>query len=565
MIEEPKLLVVLPWRRCFCGAPQPTSPRHWLVCCSAAGIAYQNWTLVEQAFASCGLTCQRVEANGKAINEAVRSASFEKIWFHDPDLWLPVSDIVKQLSGRDTLLAIKPYRCFYQTTRPETYHFWETGGVPSIDGRRSMGQAFGRFSFIVQRELWLALGGVSQEFEGPEEVGTELGQRLVLTSLKPDERLEFSGWTLHRSVSDEERAVRQRDKDRVERPALLSESASEFAAGLRRQLQCGVSNAYVPTKLPCSLPGQLWALTCYFNPSNYRSKPENFRAFRAGLAANQVPLCLVELAFDNQPFVFTASDAELLIQIRGGAVCWQKERLLNVGLEALPAQCDKVAWLDGDILFENPNWAQETAQLLESYAIVQPFRWSVRLLPGETRAEYTQLPLGCGDNEAHYGVADGVARHGLESLNNYHLHGHTGYAWAGRRSILQKHGFYQYNPLGNADLNMACAMFSGCLNLKLERFSASSGRHLMAWAERFYGDVQGSVACAEGAVFHLWHGSKQNRLYEKRLTVLVENDFQPEDDLKVSSNGAFEWATDKPALHQWCKDYFVGRQEDAQM
>ncbi len=559
-------LVLLPWRACRCNAPQPESPRDWQVCCLAAGVAHQNWRLVEQAFFGCGLVCQRVEATGAAIDAALRSSSADTIWFHDPDLWLPVSDVCLQLSGRTSVLALKPYNCFYQTTRPETYQFWETGGVPSIDDRRPMGQAFGRFSFLIQRQLWLALGGVYHRFEGPEEVGTELGRRLIQAGLKPEGRLEFSGWTLHRSVSEEEREIRQQDKERVERPAEpLSEQARALAAGIRRQQQCGVSRAYVSPKLPCSLPGELWALTCYFNPSNYRSKPENFRAFRSGLAATGVPLCLVELAFDDQPFMFTSSDAEQLIQIRGGAICWQKERLLNLGLSALPAECDKVAWLDGDIIFENSNWAQETARLLESYAIVQPFRWSVRLLPGERWADYAQLPLGCGDNEAHYGVADGVSRHGLDSLSSYHLHGHTGYAWAGRRSILQKHGFYQYNPLGNADLNMACAMFSGCLNLKLERFSAASGRHLMAWAERFYGDVQGSVACADGAVFHLWHGSKENRLYEKRLTVLVDNDFQPEIDLRASSNGAFEWASDKPALQQWCKDYFIGRQEDAQI
>ena len=95
------------------------------------------------------------------------------------------------------------------------------------------------------------------------------------------------------------------------------------------------------------LHSKLWAITCYFNPMRYRRRLANFRIFRECL---QVPLVVVELTFGSE-FELQAQDAEILIQLRCGAILWQKERLLNLALKALPNGCNKVAWLDCDIMF----------------------------------------------------------------------------------------------------------------------------------------------------------------------------------------------------------------------
>lgn len=565
-------LVLLPWRSCHTHTPHELHQKSTVIdleespCCSAYAQALQNWERVEGWFSQHGLRCQRVQSDGAAVNQALKAAGSPLIWFHDPDLWLPLAEVIAhlRLAAATDPGVIKPFRQAYACTRPETYHYLQGGELPHDSTRRALGQGFGRRSFLITRELWLSLGGVSQDIEGPEGIGLDLGRRLEQARLKPQAELPSQGWILHRSVSDQERELRRRDEERLQRP--LADEAVRLTQEALRNFYCSHSQPCPPKPLPARLPGQLWALTCYFNPSGYQSKSANFAIFREGLRQNNVPLCLVELAFDDQPFVFqqgAQADADLLIQLRGGSICWQKERLLNIGLKALPPECDKVAWLDADVLFEKGDWARETSQMLEEFAVVQPYRWSVRLLPGERQADCSALPIGCGDGEAFYCIADGVSRHGKRSLSDYNLHGHTGYAWAARRSILEKHGFYEFNPLGNADLNMACAMFSGCLDLKLQRFSPAGGRHLSAWAERFYADIQGSVSCIDGDVFHLWHGTKKKRLYEKRLTILAAHDFLPEIDLKIGPSGALEWCTDKSELHQWCKNYFTHRDEDA--
>ena len=80
----------------------------------------------------------------------------------------------------------------------------------------------------------------------------------------------------------------------------------------------------------------------------YQRRLANYRSFREHLA---VPLITVELSY-GAGFDLREGEADVLIQLRGRDVMWQKERLLNVGLGALPSACSKVVWLDCDIIFE---------------------------------------------------------------------------------------------------------------------------------------------------------------------------------------------------------------------
>ena len=66
--------------------------------------------------------------------------------------------------------------------------------------------------------------------------------------------------------------------------------------------------------------GGLWAITSYFNPIGYRRRPANYRLFRERL---NVPLVTVELAY-GPDFELTQSDADILVQLRGEDVLWQK-------------------------------------------------------------------------------------------------------------------------------------------------------------------------------------------------------------------------------------------------
>jgi hypothetical protein len=113
----------------------------------------------------------------------------------------------------------------------------------------------------------------------------------------------------------------------------------------------------------------LWAITAYFNPARYQNRRKNYRLFHQRLA---VPLAAVELSFDGQ-FELDPDDAELLIQIDGGDVMWQKERLLNIALESLPRECEFVVWLDCDIVFQRQDWPEQVCRQLERVPLLQPY------------------------------------------------------------------------------------------------------------------------------------------------------------------------------------------------
>ena len=106
--------------------------------------------------------------------------------------------------------------------------------------------------------------------------------------------------------------------------------------------------------------GDLWAITCYFNPAGYRRRIANYRAFRRCLA---VPLVTVEISFDGH-FELERDDADVLVQVCGDSILWQKERLLNIGVKSVPGTCDNIAWLDCDVIFASDEWMERTSRLV---------------------------------------------------------------------------------------------------------------------------------------------------------------------------------------------------------
>src|SRR6516165_312417 len=117
-------------------------------------------------------------------------------------------------------------------------------------------------------------------------------------------------------------------------------------------------------------PRGLWAITSYFNPMGYRRRIKNYHDFRQHLA---VPLVTVEHSFDGT-FQLQPRDADVLVQLAGGDVMWQKERLLNVALKSVPGDCDRIAWVDCDVVFDSDDWAERASRALDDLVLVHLFQ-----------------------------------------------------------------------------------------------------------------------------------------------------------------------------------------------
>jgi len=64
-----------------------------------------------------------------------------------------------------------------------------------------------------------------------------------------------------------------------------------------------------------------------------------------------------------------------------------------------------------------------------------------------------------------------------------------------------------------------------------------------------------------GVVLHIWHGDLADRDYRNRYQILLDNDYAPDEDVRVNGGGMLEWSSDKPSLHRQVSDYFGRRKE----
>jgi hypothetical protein len=306
---------------------------------------------------------------------------------------------------------------------------------------------------------------------------------------------------------------------------------------------------------------EIWAITAYFNPMRYRRRLANFRTFRHHL---QLPLVAVELAYGAE-FELEAQDAEVLIQLRGGAMLWQKERLLNVALQALPSHCHKVAWLDCDIIFATPSWVEAANSLLDQFAIIQPFRQahylSAQWAPGMDYASQVELT----QPSATFLLASGISAatclgHLIEDRKR---DCEVGFAWAARRELLTRHLFYDACILGGGDRALACAAHY-CLEglMQRHRMNERERQRYIAWAEPFWETVRAQTTFLDEDIFHLWHGDIINRRKGRAREGFQRFQFDPYTDVAIAENGSWRWNTDKDEMHNYVRTFFASRRED---
>lgn len=301
----------------------------------------------------------------------------------------------------------------------------------------------------------------------------------------------------------------------------------------------------------------LQVITCFFNPGGYRNKRVNYERFMAPFRAGGVRTLTVECAFGADPFELP--EGSDVLHIRGGSVMFQKERMLNLALPHLHQNCTKVAWLDADVVFERGDWVQAASAALDEYVVIQPFEECYRLPPG------ADFYAGCGQRWLSFGAAyqqcDPVVATG-----RYKDHGHVGFAWAARRSLLEKVGLRDVDPNGHGDHLMAHAMLGDWNSVCVRRLVGAVGPYAEStrrWAREFYAEVNGSLGYIPGALMHLWHGRISDRRYYTLALRLRAFGFDPDRHLRQDASGLWAWTEEAAAMEKEYHRYFATRREDA--
>lgn len=304
----------------------------------------------------------------------------------------------------------------------------------------------------------------------------------------------------------------------------------------------------------------IWAITAYFNPVGYERRLANYHVFRSRLS---VPLVTVELAYGEE-FELGEGDADVLVQLRSTDILWQKERLLNIALTALPLTCRKVVWVDCDVVFGSDDWAQRASRRLDDIALLQPFS-RVHYLTSDAgpngfrpaNAEMTRSSLAAM-------TASGLpAGNWLTELRDRRHPPGVGLAWAARRDVLDRNGLYDACVVGGGDRAIVAAA-SGSFSELMDSQNMNLSQRLafLNWARPFHTETGSVDGYVDGNLFHLWHGKSGDRSYGERHAGLSAFEFDPSVDIAVDENGALRWNSDKPALHEYVRAYFLSRNED---
>jgi hypothetical protein len=314
--------------------------------------------------------------------------------------------------------------------------------------------------------------------------------------------------------------------------------------------------ASLSTAVPADSP--LWAITTYFNSAGNPWRRSNFAAFRAHLG---VPLIAVEHGYEGR-FELGAEDADILIQLHGGDPMWQKERLLNLALDALPAEASTVAWIDCDVLFGRPDWPDLALEALRSDRLVQLFRtvhYVTETFAGlSPKREDTLL--------SRYSIPVGVER-GLSptaifedgNINRYGRYA-CGFAWAAPRALLERQRFYDTCIVGGGDRALAAAAL-GCIDhvVARHRMTSSHAAQYRAWADGFGSAVGGTIASIDCDLFHLWHGPYEKRQQRERYRRIAPYGFDPATDIALSDSRVWRWSSGKSELHAVVRDHLAAR------
>ena len=291
--------------------------------------------------------------------------------------------------------------------------------------------------------------------------------------------------------------------------------------------------------------GKLAVLTTLFNPVGSARIVQNMREFIGTIKAD---IFVAEMVY-GRDFELPANEHWLRVRGHDQQVLWQKERLLNLLLSKLPAEYTDVAWIDGDLYFKNVDWIRHAQQALLNHQVVQLYEKVHRL----------------DQNGGIFLSQEGMVKY----IKNNHIsgpesaRGSCGFAWAARREVLDALRLLDTEVLGDADLMMLAAFFGHCDPREFGfELTERWGTHVKRWTDLAFKLIGGEVGYVPGEIVHMYHGPMTSRSYVGRRKCLRDNNFDPATDIRSSTNGAWEWATDKPNLHQAVKAYFVDRNDD---
>ena len=276
-----------------------------------------------------------------------------------------------------------------------------------------------------------------------------------------------------------------------------------------------------------------------FNPVQSKRLLMNLLYIKNIMESRGYPTFTLELVLGkNKPEL---TEAKNVFIINGNSIMFHKERLCRILEQKVPPIYKKLLFCDGDIIFKDPNWYHSLSKALDKYDIVHPFREGIWM-----DLTYTQQ----------------IIRRKSSFLSKSKIWDplyHPGFAWGFKREWYRKVGFFDYGITGSGD-TLSCAAWMR------KEFAPNSGSVPKQAIEQKYNEYKKLVnkyvpkmTYLDGEVEHLWHGSRKNRKYAERHTIL--NSVKNIDSiLYTNEDGVFEFSD--TAFNTPFTNYFEERKDD---
>lgn len=257
-----------------------------------------------------------------------------------------------------------------------------------------------------------------------------------------------------------------------------------------------------------------------------------------------------------------------VIHIRTSQEIWIKENLINVAISRLPSTWKYVSWVDADISFARPDWVGETLQELQHFKVVQMFSESYDLNYRWECFEKHKGFMWCykqDEENPHSPHIKKPKEDYVATSPGKFSYWHPGFCWAIRREAFEDlGGLIDWSILGGGDTFMAYALIGTIGERWMPRSLGPSGVKLLErWQERAERYIRRNVGYVKGAIFHHWHGSRKQRGYNDRGTILTKAKFDPERDLYRDSQLVYQINPENIILRDGAQAYFRIRNEDA--
>ena len=301
---------------------------------------------------------------------------------------------------------------------------------------------------------------------------------------------------------------------------------------------------------------KLGVVTCHFDPHCNPRRLHNHQRFVEGMRRHGIDVFTVEGTLRGDGPRLPPDDHTIHLELEN--ILWQKERLLNLGIAALPAEVDAVGWFDADVLFHHDDLQEAILVALSGSPVTQPWQIYEWL-----DADGHHVPWNNGNRWATSMAARNWNRASNRKIASPRF-GHPGLAWAARRETIDAMGgLFDRHPLGGGDTMMAISFWGDWRARYFSRYTEPMRQAVYEWGQRAHRIVQGNIAFVDAAVSHLWHGSFESRRYAARHRDLSQLGIDPAKHLEMAPNGTWRWSASTPRqIVGYVTEYFAERRED---